>query len=121
MPPLRTARHEGPAPYRFRDQAPHTPAPEGSACIGGGRMIGHHTPACPQPLGRVLEVGKMPMAFNHDFYDSMISSGMINFLEPQLQQSIQNLFRIIKSHNNYLSITTRARYCLLIVSKNSPL
>ncbi|ABK76971.1 hypothetical protein CENSYa_0335 [Cenarchaeum symbiosum A] len=58
--------------------------------------------------GKKKTVHFINMLFNHDFYDSMISSGIINFLDPQLQQSIQNIFRIIKLHNKYLDITTRA-------------
>lgn len=40
---------------------------------------------------------------NHDFYDSMIFSGKINFLEPKTQQPIQDIFRQIKIHNKYLT------------------
>ena len=47
--------------------------------------------------------------FNHDFYDSLIFSGKINFLEPDLQQQIQNIFHMIRQHNEYLEITQRVR------------
>lgn len=39
---------------------------------------------------------------NHDFYDSLIFSGKINYLEPSLQQTIQNAFQRIKDHNIYI-------------------
>ena len=42
---------------------------------------------------------------NHDFYDSLIFSGQINFLEPKLQQQVQDTFKRIKNHNKYLHIT----------------
>ena len=38
---------------------------------------------------------------NHDFYDSLVFSGKINFLQPELQQSVQNVFNQIKMHNEY--------------------
>ena len=49
----------------------------------------------------------MNRLFNHGFYDSLIFSGKINFLEPDLQQSVQNIFRIIKMHNEYLKLTEK--------------
>ncbi len=39
---------------------------------------------------------------NHDVYDSLISSGRINFLRYELQQQVQNIFKMIKQHNQYL-------------------
>ena len=39
---------------------------------------------------------------NHDFYDSLIFSGKINFLRPELQQQVQNIFHQIKTHNEYV-------------------
>lgn len=51
----------------------------------------------------------MSKSLNHDFYDSLISSGRINFLEPDLQQPIQNIFKRIKMHNEFLAITKRMR------------
>ena len=42
---------------------------------------------------------------NHDVYDSLINSGKINFLQYELQQQVQNIFRMIKRHNQYLQIT----------------
>lgn len=47
----------------------------------------------------ILFINRM---FNHDFYDSMIFSGKINFLSPNIQQFIQNTFQKIKAHNEYL-------------------
>lgn len=44
----------------------------------------------------------MNRALNHDFYDSLISSGRINFLKPELQQPIQDTFQRIKDHNAFL-------------------
>lgn len=49
----------------------------------------------------------MSRSLNHDFYDSLISSGKINFLEPDLQQPIQNIFKRIKMHNEFLATTKR--------------
>lgn len=40
--------------------------------------------------------------FNHDFYDSLIFSGKLTFLEPTIPQPIQDIFRQIKTHNEYL-------------------
>lgn len=40
--------------------------------------------------------------FNHDFYDSLIFSGKINFLPTKLQQQIQDAFQKIKDHNLYI-------------------
>ena len=48
------------------------------------------------------EVYFMNRALNHDFYDSLISSGNINFLKPELQQPIQDIFQRIKDHNFFL-------------------
>lgn len=44
---------------------------------------------------------------NHDIYDSLASSGNLNFLEPGLQQMVQFVFRMIKMHNVYTDIVTR--------------
>ena len=44
----------------------------------------------------------MNRALNHDFYDSLIFSGKINFLKPELQQPIQDIFQRIKDHNFYI-------------------
>jgi len=38
------------------------------------------------------------------FYDSLIFSGNINFLRPELQQQVQNIFNQIKTHNDYLDL-----------------
>lgn len=40
--------------------------------------------------------------FNHDFYDSLIFSGKINFLPTELQQQTQDVFQKIKDHNLYI-------------------
>ena len=69
----------------------------------------------PEDFGRVDVQGRaekktlyfMSKSLNHDFYDSLISSGRINFLEPDLQQPIQNIFKRIKMHNEFLTITKR--------------
>lgn len=50
------------------------------------------------------EVFFMNRTLNHDFYDSLIFSGKINFLRPELQQQIQNIFRQIKTHNKYVNL-----------------
>ena len=39
---------------------------------------------------------------NHDACDSLINSGKINFLRYELQQRVQNIFRMIKQHNQYI-------------------
>lgn len=44
----------------------------------------------------------MNRMFNHDFYDSLVFSGKINFLPPEIQQSTQDTFQKIKDHNNHL-------------------
>lgn len=46
----------------------------------------------------------MNRRLNHDFYDSMIYSGKINFLEPFLQQKVQDAFKYIKIHNEFLTV-----------------
>lgn len=40
--------------------------------------------------------------FNHDFYDSLISSGQINFVDRHLQQPVQDVYHHIRDHNAYL-------------------
>ena len=45
----------------------------------------------------------MNRILNHDFYDSLVFSGKINSLEPEFQQPIQDIFRRIKTHNEYLT------------------
>ena len=44
---------------------------------------------------------------NHDFYDSLIFSGQINFLDHELQQKVQDTFKRIKNHNKNLEITNK--------------
>ncbi len=51
----------------------------------------------------------MNRVLNHHFYDSLIFSGKINFLEPDLQQPIQDIFKVIKKHNEYLELTEKIR------------
>jgi len=46
---------------------------------------------------------------NHDFYDSLAFSGKINFLRPELQQHIQNIFRQIKTRNEFLALARKMR------------
>lgn len=43
----------------------------------------------------------MNRRLNHDFYDSLASSGKLNFLERGLQQAVQDAFRMVKMHNAY--------------------
>ena len=45
------------------------------------------------------EVYFMNRMFNHDFYDSLVSSGRINFVKPELQQRVQDVYHYIKDHN----------------------
>lgn len=44
----------------------------------------------------------MNRMFNHDFYDSLVFSGRINFVKPELQQRVQHVFHYIKDHNYHL-------------------
>ena len=44
----------------------------------------------------------MNRMFNHDFYDSLVFSGKINFLPPKIQQPVQDTFQKIKDHNKHL-------------------
>ena len=55
--------------------------------------------------GNDVEVYFINRDFNHDVYDSMVSSGRINLLEPELQQPIQDIFKRIKMHNKFLAAT----------------
>ncbi len=59
-----------------------------------------------QFLGKNLKKGGiakfMNRALNHDFYDSLVFSGKINFLPPEIQQEIQDGFQRIKDHNFYI-------------------
>ena len=65
-------------------------------------------------LGQGIEVivnGNEKLRFtnkflNHDVYDSLVSSGKINILKHELQQQVQNIFKMIKYHNEYLSYTS---------------
>ena len=44
---------------------------------------------------------------NHDFYDSLVFSGKINFLQSNIQQLTQDVFQLIKDHNSFIK---RIRY-----------
>lgn len=44
----------------------------------------------------------MSRIFNHDFYDSLVSSGKINFVDRSIQQPIQDVYHHIRDHNTYL-------------------
>ena len=39
---------------------------------------------------------------NHDFYDSLVFSGKINFLPTRIQQQTQDVFQLIKDHNSFI-------------------
>ena len=39
---------------------------------------------------------------NHDFYDSLVFSGKINFLPTKIQQQTQDVFQLIKDHNLFI-------------------
>lgn len=39
---------------------------------------------------------------NHDFYDSLVFSGKINFLPTIIQQKTQDVFQLIKDHNSFI-------------------
>ena len=53
-------------------------------------------------MGTSKDVYFMARSLNHDFYDSLIYSGRINFLDPALQQQVQDIFKRIKIHNKYV-------------------
>ena len=46
---------------------------------------------------------------NYDMYDSLIFSGKIQALNHDLQQKIQDIFRRIKGHQQYLKYTAQLR------------
>lgn len=60
-----------------------------------------------------LEIKGQPDIFfmnrdlNHDFYDSLVFSGKINFLRHELQQEVQDVFKRIKMHNEYLTLVMK--------------
>lgn len=54
------------------------------------------------PLENGNVVKFMNRALNHDFYDSLVFSGKINFLPPKIQQAVQDTFQKIKDHNFYI-------------------
>ena len=50
------------------------------------------------------------LAFIHyDMYDSLIFSGKIQLLDIAMQQEIQNVFRKIKKHQEYLQYVSQLR------------
>ena len=61
----------------------------------------------------------MNRSLNHDFYDSLISSGKINYLEPRLQQPVQDIFKRIKMHNEFLDIVIHTTNQDNFVPKNT--
>lgn len=53
---------------------------------------------------RVVSIENRPVYFmsrmlNHGVYDSLVNSGKITFIDPDLQQAIQKLFQHVKDHN----------------------
>lgn len=44
----------------------------------------------------------MNRMLNHDFYDSLVFSGKINFLPTGIQQQTQDTFQLIKDHNSFI-------------------
>lgn len=44
----------------------------------------------------------MNRMLNHDFYDSLVFSGKINFLPTEIQQKTQDAFQLIKDHNSFI-------------------
>lgn len=44
----------------------------------------------------------MNRMLNHDFYDSLVFSGKINFLPTVIQQKTQDVFQLIKDHNSFI-------------------
>ena len=50
----------------------------------------------------IKKVYFMNRALNHDFYDSLVFSGKINFLPPEIQQLTQDTFQKIKDHNFFI-------------------
>lgn len=44
----------------------------------------------------------MNRMLNHDFYDSLVFSGRINFLPTEIQQQTQDAFQLIKDHNSFI-------------------
>lgn len=47
---------------------------------------------------------------NHDFYDSLVFSGRINFLPTPIQQQTQDIFQKIKDHNLFLKKIREIEY-----------
>ena len=44
----------------------------------------------------------MNRMLNHDFYDSLVFSGKINFLTTDIRQKTQDMFQLIKDHNSFI-------------------
>lgn len=55
---------------------------------------------------------------NHDIYDSLVFSGRINSLNHGIQQDIQNVFRMIKGHKEYLKLIMQLNDIAAINDKN---
>lgn len=55
---------------------------------------------------------------NYDMYDSLIFSGKIQALNYDLQQKIQDVFRRIKGHKEYLKYTAQLRDNAKLYEKN---
>ncbi len=55
---------------------------------------------------------------NYDMYDSLIFSGEIQVLDYELQQKIQDIFRRIKNHKEYLKYTAELRDTAKLHDKN---
>lgn len=51
------------------------------------------------PDGWIYFMNRM---FNHDFYDSLVVSGKINFVDRHIQQPIQDVYHRLRDHNAYL-------------------
>ncbi len=56
---------------------------------------------------------------NYDMYDSLIASGEIQSLNSDLQQDIQDIFRRIKGHREYLKEVLRLGDMILLSGKSS--
>ena len=61
----------------------------------------------------------MSRMFNHDFYDSLVSSGGINFVDRSIQQPIQDVYHNIRDHNEYLQKIRRIQEGTESVSKRA--
>jgi len=55
---------------------------------------------------------------NYDMYDSLIFSGRIQSINHNLQQKIQDIFRRVKGHKEYLKLTMQLRDTAAINDKD---